>query len=170
MKIYTKLTAIAAASTLAMASQTAWAATSADANASATIVTPIAITTTTNLDFGTVSPSSTLGTVVIANNGTRTKTGGAVLVTGGSSSQAVLSVSGQSGLTYDITLPTSVSLSDGGAHSMTVDTFTTDLKTDGTQSLADGGDTMNVGATLHVAADQAAGSYTNTFTVLVAYN
>jgi hypothetical protein len=29
---------------------------------------------------------------------------------------------------------------------------------------------MNVGATLHVAADQAAGSYTNTFTVLVAYN
>ncbi len=53
---------------------------------------------------------------------------------------------------------------------MTVDTFTSTPS--GTGSLAGGSQTLSVGATLHVAAAQAAGTYTSAtpFTVTVNYN
>ena len=164
-----KMFAMGAAAVALVMGSSAMAATSATGTASATIVTPISISKTTDLSFGKISPSGSLGTVVIANNGTRSRTGGTVLVTGGTVSQAVFSISGESGLTYDVTLPTSVTLDDGASNTMTVDNFTTNIATDGTEAVGSGATTMNVGATLNVAANQTAGTYSKTFTVTVAY-
>jgi type 1 fimbria pilin len=50
---------------------------------------------------------------------------------------------------------------------MTVDTFTSNPS--GTGTLSGGAQTLNVGATLHVAGAQAAGNYTGTYNVTVAY-
>ncbi len=51
---------------------------------------------------------------------------------------------------------------------MTIDTFNHDAGA--TPTLAGGSDTFNVGATLHVGATQAAGTYSGTFSVTVNYN
>ncbi len=145
---------------------------SATAPASATIVTPITITKTTDMNFGNVAvQAATGGTVVMTPAGSRSATLGVTLPgTPGTVSAASFTVNGEAGYTYAITLPVSVTISDNASHSMTVNTFTstptpTGLLTGGTQ-------TLDVGATLNVAAGQAAGTYTSgtPFTVTVNYN
>jgi len=71
--------------------------------------------------------------------------------------------------TYSITLPTTYTITSG-ANNMTVTTFTSTPS--GTGTLSGGTQTVNVGATLSVAASQAAGTYTNGtgFPVTVNYN
>jgi hypothetical protein len=54
-----------------------------------------------------------------------------------------------------------------GANNMTVDTFTTNPATYTTNS--SGALTLDVGATLHVGANQTAGSYAGTYTMTVSY-
>ncbi len=76
-------------------------------------------------------------------------------------------MTGASGATYSITLPSSAILTSGG-DTMTVDTYTDDAGA--TPTLVGGSDTFNVGATLHVGATQAAGTYSGTFSVTVHYN
>lgn len=152
----------------------AMAQTSATANASATISVPISITKSADLSFGTLSGGASLGTCVIATDGTRTQTGGVTLL-GSAGQNAVYSVAGQVGQEFAITLPsTSVNISDG-TNSMTIDNFTArigEAATDGTSSTipAAGSVAVKVGATLNVAANQVNGYYTGTFSVSVAYN
>jgi len=144
---------------------------SATADASATIITPIAISVSANMDFGNVAASAALGTVILATDGSRSVTGGVTLpATAGSPTQAIFSVTGETGFTYSIALPGSITLDDGATHTMTVDTFTSNPS--GTGTLTGGSETLNVGATLRVAASQAAGTYTNSgdLTVTVNYN
>jgi len=150
-------------------------ANAATASASATIVTPITLTKTIDMNFGNVSVlSNTGGTVVLAPAGTRT-TGGAggvtLPATTGTVAAASFNVAGQGNYTYAITLPTSSSTVLNGSNSMTVDTWTSSPS--GTGLLSSGGtQTLTVGATLSVAAGQAAGSYTTStpFSVTVNYN
>ena len=148
----------------------------ATANVSATIVQPITITKTVDMSFGNVAVRvGTGGTVVLAPGGSRT-TGGAggvtLPATPGTVAAASFTVSGDANRTFVLTLPSSTTLSDGGtpSHSMTVNTFTSNLtnNTDGT--LSNGSATVNVGATLNVSANQFAGNYTGTFSVTVNYN
>ena len=144
---------------------------SATADASATIITPIAISVTTNMDFGNVAASGTAGTVILATDGSRSVTGGVTLpATTGSPTQAVFSVTGESGFTYSITLPGTVTLDDGLGNTMDVDTFTSNPSGSGT--LTGGSETLNVGGTLNVGINQTAGTYTNNtdLTVTVNYN
>ncbi|WP_343667966.1 DUF4402 domain-containing protein [Chitinophaga sp.] len=149
---------------------------SATASVTATIVTPIAISKTTDMNFGRVAVTSTAGTVVLAAAGTRSTTGGVTLPsTGGTSdvSPAVFAVSGTANYTYAITLPSSdVTITDG-TNTMTVNTFTSSptVASGGTLD-ASGDQNLRVGATLHVSANQAAGVYTTStpFTVTVNYN
>jgi hypothetical protein len=142
----------------------------ASSPATARIVTPIAITNDVPLHFGNVEASANIGTVVMSpsESNARTRTGGATLpAIAGSPTAAKFTVTGEDALTYAITLPASTTLSSGG-NNMTVNTFTstpsaTGLLTEGTQ-------VVYVGATLNVGASQAAGSYSGTFNVTVAYN
>lgn len=150
-------------------------ATSDAATTSATIITPISISKTTDMNFGNVAvQAATAGTVLLAPGGTRTQTGGVTLpATAGTVSAAAFEVTGQANYTYSITLPTSVTISnsDTTPATMTVDTFTSTPTPTGTLS-AGGAETINVGATLNVAAAQAGGTYSNTtdLTVTVNYN
>lgn len=137
----------------------------ATATASATIIPAIAIAKTSDMNFGSVVPGSSAGTVVLASNGTATS----ALTLTGSKSAAAFSVTGGVNTAYTITLPTTTTLSDGAANSMTVNGFTSSIGTAGTLS-AGGTQSFNVGATLNVGASQASGDYTGSFTVTVAYN
>jgi hypothetical protein len=152
---------------------------SATASAAATIVTPIAIVKATDMNFGNVAASAALGTVVLAPAGGRIAGGGVTLPTViGTVTAASFNVSGQANLTYSITLPAGATTIASGANTMTVDTWlsTPTVALGGTLS-ALGAQTLLVGATLHVAASQAAGSYSSSnaggsgnFTVTVNYN
>ncbi len=145
----------------------------ATASTSATIITPIAISKTVDMNFGNVAVSATLaGTTVLAPAGTRT-TGGAggvtLPATTGTVTAASFNVTGQGNYSYIITLPGTVAITDGSTHNMNVTNFTSSPS--GTGLLSSGGaQTLTVGATLNVAAAQTAGTYTNATGVPVTVN
>jgi hypothetical protein len=144
---------------------------SATATATATIVSPIAITKTTDMNFGNVAVSSAAGTVVLAPDGTRTRTGGVTLpATVGTVTAAAFNVTGTAGYTYSIVITGAPLTVTSGANTMTVTAFTSTPATPGT--LAAGNNALTVGATLNVAGSQAAGVYVSgtPFTVTVNYN
>lgn len=149
----------------------AQASASATATSSATIVTPIAISKVTNLDFGNVAVS-TGGTVVMpaTSAGVRTLTGGITLPTvGGTHQAASYTVTGESNYVYTVTVPSTDLVITSGANTMLVNAFT---QSAGAGALTSGAQTIYVGATLNVSSAQAAGSYlsANPFTVTVNYN
>src|SRR5438067_1453133 len=95
----------------------------ATATATATIVTPISISKTLDMSFGNVAvQAGTGGTVVLATDGTRTRTSGVTLpAVTGTVSAAAFTVNGNGSYTYDITVPSSaVTLThSGGIQTMT---------------------------------------------------
>ncbi len=145
---------------------------SASATSTATIVTPITITKTTDMNFGNVAvQTGTGGTVVMTPAGVRSATAGVTLPgTVGTVAAASFTVNGQTGYTYAITLPASVTLSDASSNVMQVTNFTSTPTATGT--LTGGTETLNVGATLNVDPAQAPGVYVSAtpFTVTVNYN
>lgn len=150
-----------------LSAQTATA--SATANASARIVVPLEIMKDVDLAFGNIAAGPSAGTVTVATDGSRTGNGGITLIAAGNSnSAATFSLSGYPMATFTIDLPVSIQIISG-SDEMMVDNFVSDL---GSSSVLDanGESTLNVGATLNVDANQAAGLYTGTFDVIVAYN
>ena len=145
----------------------------ATATASSTIVTPIGITKTVDMNFGNVAiNSTTAGTVVLAPAGTRTSTGGVTLpATAGTVAAAEFNVTGANNYTFSITLPSTSHEIKSGSNTMSVTGFTSTPTPTGTLS-ATGSATVKVGATLNVSAGQAAGTYTSVtpFEVTVYYN
>ncbi|HSF88459.1 MAG TPA: DUF4402 domain-containing protein [Saprospiraceae bacterium] len=146
---------------------------SANATASASIVAPIAIVQVANMNFGNVAVTDVAGTVILATDGSRSITGGVTLpATSGTVSAAEFTVTGEAGYTYDITVPSSHTITKvAGAETMTVDAFVSD-PTELAGVLTGGTQTLLIGATLNVAALQVAGTYTNAigFEVTVNYN
>ena len=159
----------------AMAQSTA---TTNDATANANVIAPITIANGLTLEFGNVVAGA--GTVTIAAaTGNRTDSVPALTPGGqkGTVRAATFNVAGEGTSTYAITLPAAdVELAQTGtpANKMTVTAFT--VSGTGVDSLlntgvlAAGVATLNVGATLNVAALQAPGAYTGTYSVTVAYN
>lgn len=148
-------------------------ATTSDATATATIIAPITISHSgTDMNFGNVIKGA--GTVVLLPAGTRSVTGDTKLPGAGGAgtvTAAVFTVGGEGSYTYSITLPSSAyTITETGGDDMTVTTFTSTPS--GTGTLSSGSQTLNVGATLNVSADQASGVYENStgFDVTVAYN
>jgi len=125
------------------------------------------------MNFGILSvQTGTGGTVVLAPDGSRTRTAGVTLpaFATGTVTAASFTVNGQGTNTYAITLPSSAVTLTSGANTMTATTFTSTPS--GTGALTAGTQTLTVGATLNVAAAQPAGTYvTGTpFSVTVNYN
>lgn len=146
----------------------------ATASATATIVEPISVAKTADLKFGSVAKGAAGGTVVIAANGNRTKTGDISLVNVGTVQAAAFTVTGDAGREYVLTLPSAAIEITSGANKMNVDTFTSSLSGRGTISGTIGSGTtgtqdITVGATLTVGSAQAPGSYTGSFKVTVNY-
>ncbi len=145
---------------------TTFAQTSATANVTATIVTPIAVTKTTDMSFGNVAAGASLGTVVLPPTGARTTTGGVTLpATTGTVTAAQFHITGTAGVAFTLSLPASTTISNG-APNMLVNSIVSDAPA----TITGGAIDVNVGATLNVAAAQAPGGYTGTFVVNVAYN
>ena len=143
----------------------------ANANIAATIVTPISISKTLDVNFGNVSVSGTAGTVILTPTGTRTATGGVSLpTTTGTLTAATFTISGQGTYTYAITLPSSPVTITNGGNVMTINNFTS--STLGAGTLSAGSQTLTVGATLNIAGNQPAGTYVSPtpFNVTVNYN
>ena len=143
----------------------------ATASTTATILTPIAITKTVDMNFGNIAISPTIaGTVVLPTTGARTLTGGVTLpVVTGTVTPATFTVTGDGTSTYSITLPGSaITLNGPASTTMTVQSFVSTPS--GTGVLTAGTQTVKVGATLNVGAAQGAGTYTNASSLFVTVN
>ncbi|MBC7936968.1 MAG: DUF4402 domain-containing protein [Rhizobacter sp.] len=147
----------------------------ATANASATIVAPISISKTTDLNFGNLSVDATGGTVILEPSaaGVRNSAGaGGVTFPAntGTVSAATFVVTGQANFTYDFNFLNASIQITSGTDNMTVDNFSKSIATGLLDNL--GTQTVYVGADLIVNGSQVPGVYTSSspFTVLVNYN
>jgi hypothetical protein len=139
------------------------------ANATANIVQPLQINKIVDLDFGDIAAGTAIGTVTIdATTGNRTSTGGVTLIATNDGNEANFEIQGYANATFSIALPTSIIISSG-SDDMTVDNFVSSLGAAGTLDALGEAD-LNVGADLHVDANQTPGLYIGTFDVTVAYN
>jgi len=146
------------------------AANSVSTNATATVLTPIAITKQSDLIFGRFSAGASGGTVILDNVGGRTKSSTVILASGITPAAAAFTVTGEVDATYTISLPATVTITGAGPD-MVVSALTPSialsagLLTLGTQSFTFGGTLTSAdGAT------QTAGAYTGAFNVSVDYN
>jgi spore coat protein U-like protein len=158
-------------------SGSAAAANTASATATATVVTPIAITKATDLAFGSIYPSATAGTVDVNTNGTRSVTGGVSAATGGvTPTAAKFDVTGQGSATYTIAYATGVTLTGPGT-AMALTQISDLTGAGGAATLvatgalnAGGTQSIYIGGSLAVGANQVAGAYTGNITATVVYN
>lgn len=131
---------------------------------------PIKVMQRQDLDFGTVASSvSTGGTVVInASTGAKSVTGGVVDL-GGAHGRAEFRVTGDKNTAYTITLPTSITINAAtGPGTATIDTFVSDPSSPAVLP-NNGQQTVFVGATLTVGANQPPETYSGSFDIIVEY-
>lgn len=128
----------------------------------------ITLANVAGLNFGKILPYGSAGAVTVFSNGTYSASN--AFISDATNIQAsAWSVTGIPGAPFAVTLPTSVTISNG-TENMTVNNFT---RTGGSlpQNLdAAGNASFNVGARLNVGANQPAGIYSGTFNVTVNYN
>jgi hypothetical protein len=150
---------------------------SGTATATATILTPLTITNAGDMNFGTMA-SVAGGTVVLTPGSTTSATG--VTLMGGTIAAAHFTVGGEGTSVITIAIPTTTTtVAAPTGQLMTIDTWTSNPATvagAGTAPLVAGALTIDIGATLHVAAGQVSGVYTTAnaggsgpFTVTVNY-
>jgi hypothetical protein len=127
------------------------------------------LTNSRGLDFGRFVAAAG-GTVVISPAGARSATGGVILLTSPSAASASFAVGKTGGgkplktVTFSLPADTDVVLTSG-SNRMTVTTFVSSPAA-GVSNSASSTTTVSVGATLHVAANQAPGSYSGSFTLI----
>jgi hypothetical protein len=143
----------------------AFAATSnqASATASVNIVSPLTLTNDTGLDFGTVVGPFAGQTVEVAIDGSRTCGG---LTCSGSPSAANFTVAGSASQNLKVTVDPTVSLTSG-SNTLSVD-LSTDLPT-GVTTDASGAASFGVGGSLTIPANTPDGAYSGSFNVQVDY-
>lgn len=146
---------------------------SADATATATVVTPIKVAVVENLDFGSFATGTAAGTV----STDKAPTSGIAMVPGSSATQAlVITVSGQANMGYDLfanttlvtsgSAPTATLTGPSGSSPMTA---TMTSFTPAYAPLSGGVDTYTAQAELAVAEDQAPGAYSGTINLVATY-
>lgn len=147
---------------------------SANATASATVIKPLALAKTADLNFGTIVSGNAGGVVLFPNGGVGTS-GAADIKYSSGATPAQFTASGEAGMAFNLTLPRGgpgedVTLSNGANGEMVVTAFASSIATSGATLGSDGTTLFKVGATLNVAANQAVGAYTGAFSVSVDYN
>ncbi len=150
----------------------------APGNAEITIVRPLSFVIDDNLDFGTVVRGTTAGTVTVAPDGTRTRTGGVTLANGGGHKPASFAGQGTFNQRVDISIgATSIFLTGPGTPMRVRDfvigsTPTAVLTTAPLRfriAATNGIFAFPIGATLEVAANQAPGKYTGNWSITLNY-
>lgn len=136
--------------------------------ASARILDALAVAKNTDLNFANIVPDATAaGTVVVSTGGVRTCN--APLTCTGTVSAADFDVTGTSGQSFTITLPSGTTQITNGSETMDISAWTSSLPSN-TGTLNGGSADFQIGATLNVGAAQAAGAYSGSFNVTVEYN
>ena len=136
------------------------------ANAGANVVQGLIISETTGINFGDISESGA-GTVIMSQLGGRSVTGGADVLSGGTTpSQGIYTISGEAGKAYTLTLPVTVTVGEAGGDTMDITAFNSDAS----NSAVAAGETVNIGATIGISAGQATGTYSATYPLTVNYN
>ena len=159
--------AITGALALSAFATSAQAATTATGTAKAEVLSTLTVTSAADLQFGQIA-ANTGGTVSVNADSTVASTGG--LISTGTRSPAAFDVSGSANAMVLVSLPTApVNLTrTGGSETMTLSGFNTNpngaFRLDST-----GKGLFNVGGTLTVGSNQAAGAYAGTFQVSVEY-
>ena len=126
----------------------------------------VQITNDVPLAFGSLISGATPGTITITSSGTTSTTGG-VIAFGAGAAAASFTISIEKGNpNYSIVLPSSANLIGTGAP-MLVDGFESTPGNGGHVRPPTGFQDMTLGATLHVGANQAAGTYSGTFNITV---
>jgi len=150
----------------------------ASAQAQGVIVRPLSFFRVQDLHFGAMVPGTTAGTVVVAPDGARTRTGGVTLV-GSGHQPARFAGDGAPNQTVRIRMVTPTIQITGPGAPMTVDQFTIGSSptyvvlsnnwNNFTLAGAAGIFNFPLGAQLQVNANQAAGIYSGTFTIELQY-
>ena len=171
MKTINKKLALVAGITLASAGLYSASLTAATVtgNASANVLTPLAIANGINaMSFGDVAGDATAATTVLLTTAGATSSADGASVAGAPTA-GDFNVTGEGTLAYTITLPADgdVVLSNVAGPDMSVDGFADSLG--GTGALSGGAQSFTVGATLTINANQAAALYTGTYDVTVNY-
>ena len=167
LKFFTLSAAIFAFSNISFGQDTSTAA----ANAGANIITPISIVKVTDINFGDLVPSLTTPVNVVMNQtGTITSDAQYFLATSSTPRTAAsFTITGAADHAYKINCPATIDLEGPGEAEMTL-TFNPSLAIDGSPlALTGGTQTLNLGGSLALAANQTAGAYSAEFNVTVAY-
>ncbi|MEO0548530.1 MAG: DUF4402 domain-containing protein [Pseudomonadota bacterium] len=138
----------------------------ADAQAGATIAQPIMIMAWEEMLFGRIAPSAVTGGSVVIDTGGARSCSTALTCLSGTYRAAKFSVTGEADALYTITLPDTITLTNGQGASLEVDSLTTPLFT---RQLSEGYDEFMIGGELEVAANQPVGTYIGTYIVTVDY-
>lgn len=156
----------------------AYAAT-ANGTATATVITPIGVSTTNSLVFGSFAHGAASGDVTVYTNGTRATTGPILSTVGATPAAAIFHVTGDGVSTYSITTAGTATTIASGANNMTF-AHCTALTAAATcvpgsnvssGTLVAGAQDIYMGGTLTVSATQvAATDYTGAISVTVEYN
>jgi hypothetical protein len=135
----------------------------------ATVIAPITIAKTIDMNFGNLVSTVDGGAIVLPTTGVRTGVAAILAGPDGSPTAASFTVGGEVDYTYGITLPAAafnVENGDATAATMEVGTFVSSPDATAT-SLTGGEETLLVGATITLLANQASGVYTNTTDMIV---
>lgn len=124
--------------------------------ASVTIIEPIGITNTSEMNFAAVDAKSG-GTVILTPENQRFASGGVKLADGNNVSAASFRVTGQKGFSYDITLPQGEYLLSNGSQNIVLKDFTSNLA--GSGDLTSGISELRIGATVEIQPGQNPGTY-----------
>lgn len=139
----------------------------ANFTASVTIIQPIEITTTSQMDFASLD-AQTGGEVVLTPDNQRRATGGVILAEGGAVSAATFKVTGEPGLSFNISLPNSSHILTNGNENIIIRDFESSMNS--TESLGSGTKEFSVGATLDIEGGQDPGFYSSTVPLAVTVN
>lgn len=137
---------------------------STNANATATVVQPIAVTNVDGLNFGKIA--ATAGTVTVAPDGTPSSSPNMIVDSTGIGA-ADFTVTGESGLAYTASLASPNATLTDGTNTMSVSLT---LSTEPMGGWIVGTNNFSVGGVLTVANGQVPGSYATTFGVNVQYD
>jgi len=175
-KLIFSVLAIAALVVTPMSSFAADPTALATANGSASIISPINISKTADLDFGIISGIAAGTVTIAATSGAQLNpviTGDLSVISTSTSKAAAFSVTGSGNATYAIVMNPSLTLTGTGTavgKTMTSTLVLDAAKTGAVGTLAGGADNIYVGGVLTVAAAQTAGPYAGTFNVTINYN
>jgi hypothetical protein len=135
-------------------------------NATVSILQQLSISETTGINFGSITVTSAAGNVVLSTAGSVTNCASGVYTCSGSPTAGSFNISGTASTAVTVSVDASTSLTGPG----TSMTLTLSGNNTGSQTLNGSGNlTLNVGGTLAVNANQAAGTYSGTYTATVNY-